>query len=331
MILSVRTPHTQGGTASLAPCVCHHRKEHTINTTLKRGLQMLGTVAILGTSACVVDPNFSGVGYGSYDGYDYDNSYTTTTRVIGNGSNFAMSTGFLVGNYYYYDDNYYPINYYTSGGTRYYRPMFDRPYRIHPDARYRNLNRNQLDQWRRHQSIRYDPSYRPHQWNNHNRDRWNNRDKDRWNNDRWGNRDQDRWGNNRPVITRPTPSTRPQGQVTRPIPSTRPQDQTTRPTPSTRPQVRSPLTGNVIRPTPQQPRPNVTPNRPQTQVTRPQAQQTRPSVPSVRPTIGNTTRPVVQNPRPRIDARSAATQNSRSQMQNQSRFGSMDNRRLRER
>ncbi|MBP6553899.1 MAG: hypothetical protein KA221_11270, partial [Vitreoscilla sp.] len=142
-----------------------------MNTTLKRGLQMLGTVAILGTSACVVDPNFSGVGYGSYDGYDYDNSYTTTTRVIGNGSNFAMSTGFLVGNYYYYDDNYYPINYYTSGGTRYYRPMFDRPYRIHPDARYRNLNRNQLDQWRRHQSIRYDPSYRPNQWNNHNRDR----------------------------------------------------------------------------------------------------------------------------------------------------------------
>ena len=302
-----------------------------MNTTLKRGLQMLGTVAILGTSACVVDPNFSGVGYGSYDGYDYDNSYTTTTRVIGNGSNFAMSTGFLVGNYYYYDDNYYPINYYTSGGTRYYRPMFDRPYRIHPDARYRNLNRNQLDQWRRHQSIRYDPSYRPNQWNNHNRDRWNNRDKDRWNNDRWGNRDQDRWGNNRPVITRPTPSTRPQGQVTRPIPSTRPQDQTTRPTPSTRPQVRPPLTGNVIRPTPQQPRPNVTPNRPQTQVTRPQAQQTRPSVPSVRPTIGNTTRPLVQNPRPRVDARSAATQNSRSQMQNQSRFGSMDNRRLRER
>ena len=61
---------------------------------------MLGTVAILGTSACVVDPYYSGVGYGSYDGYDYDNSYTSTTRVIGNGSNFALSTGFLVGNYY---------------------------------------------------------------------------------------------------------------------------------------------------------------------------------------------------------------------------------------
>ena len=303
-----------------------------MNTTLKRGLQMLGTVAILGTSACVVDPNFSGVGYGSYDGYDYDNSYTTTTRVIGNGSNFAMSTGFLVGNYYYYDDNYYPINYYTSGGTRYYRPMFDRPYRTHPDARYRNLNRNQLDQWRRHQSIRYDPSYRPNQWNNHNRDRWNNHNRDRWNNhnrDRWNNRDKDRWnndrwGNNRPVITRPTPSTRPQGQVTRPIPSTRPQDQTTRPTPSTRPQVRPPLTGNVIRPTPQQPRPNVTPNRPQTQVTRPQAQQTRPQVQNNRPMMQN--RPSMQRGDNRV-----LMQNSRTQMQNQSRFGSMDNRRLRER
>ena len=79
-----------------------------MNTTLKRGLQILGTVAILGTSACVVDPYYSGVGYGSYDGYDYDNSYTSTTRVIGNGSNFAFNTGFLVGNYYYYDDNYYP-------------------------------------------------------------------------------------------------------------------------------------------------------------------------------------------------------------------------------
>ena len=72
-----------------------------MNTTLKRGLQILGTIAILGTSACVVDPYSSGVGYGSYDGYDYDNSYTSTTRVIGNGSNFAFNTGFLVGNYYY--------------------------------------------------------------------------------------------------------------------------------------------------------------------------------------------------------------------------------------
>ena len=118
-----------------------------MNTTLKRGLQILGTVAILGTSACVVDPYYSGVDYGGYDAYNYDNSYTSTTRVIGNGSNFALSTGFLVGNYYYYDDYYYPINYYTSGGTRYYRPIFDRPYRVHPDARYRNLNRNQLEQW----------------------------------------------------------------------------------------------------------------------------------------------------------------------------------------
>ena len=115
-----------------------------MNTTLKRGLQILGTIAILGTSACVVDPYSSGVGYGSYDGYDYDNSYTSTTRVIGNGSNFAFNTGFLVGNYYYYDDKYCPVNYYTSGGTRYYRPVFDRPYHIHPDSRYRNLNRNQL-------------------------------------------------------------------------------------------------------------------------------------------------------------------------------------------
>ena len=164
-----------------------------MNTTLKRGLQILGTVAILGTSACVVDPYYSGVDYGGYDAYNYDNSYTSTTRVIGNGSNFALSTGFLVGNYYYYDDYYYPINYYTSGGTRYYRPIFDRPYRVHPDARYRNLNRNQLEQWRRHQSMRYDPSYRPSHWNNNNRDRWNNRDKDRWNNDR----DNNRWNNDR--------------------------------------------------------------------------------------------------------------------------------------
>ncbi len=291
-----------------------------MNTTLKRGLQILGTVAILGTSACVVDPYYSGVDYGGYDAYNYDNSYTSTTRVIGNGSNFALSTGFLVGNYYYYDDYYYPINYYTSGGTRYYRPIFDRPYRVHPDARYRNLNRNQLEQWRRHQSIRYDPSYRPSHWNNNNRDRWNNRDKDRWNNDRdnnrwnndrWGNRDKDRWGNNRPVITRPTPSTRPQ-------------DQTTRPTPSTRPQVRPPITGNVTRPTPQQPRPNVTPSRPQTQVTRPQVQQTRPQVQNNRPLMQN--RPVMQS----RDNRNLM-QNSRTQMQSQPRLGNMDNRRLRER
>ena len=105
-----------------------------MNTTLKRGLQILGTVAILGISACVVDPYYSGVDYGGYDAYNYDNSYTSTTRVIGNGSNFALSTGFLVGNYYYYDDYYYPINYYTSGGTRYYRPIFDRPYRVHPES-----------------------------------------------------------------------------------------------------------------------------------------------------------------------------------------------------
>ena len=303
-------------TKQRAPCVCYPWKEHTMNTTLKRGLQILGTVAILGTSACVVDPYYSGVDYGGYDAYNYDNSYTSTTRVIGNGSNFALSTGFLVGNYYYYDDYYYPINYYTSGGTRYYRPIFDRPYRVHPDARYRNLNRNQLDYWRHHQSTRFDPSYRPNQWHNNDRDRWNNRDKDRWNNDRWGN--------NRPIITRPTPSTRPQGQITRPTPSTRPQDQITRPTPSTRPQVRPPQAGNVIRPTPQQPRPNVTPSRPQTQVTRPQTQQTRPQLQNNRPIMQN--RPVMQN----RDNRNLM-QNSHTQIQNQSRFGSMDNRRLNER
>ena len=186
-----------------------------MNTSLKRGMQILGTVAILGTSACVVDPYYSGVDYGSYGGYDYDNSYTTSTRVIGNGSNFALSTGFLVGNYYYYDNYYYPVNYYTYGGSRYYRPIFDRPYRIHPDARYRNLNRNQLEQWRRHQAIRFDPNYRPDRWNNNrDRDRWqNDRDRDRWNNnrdkDRWQNdRDHDRWGNGRPNGTRPTESTR---------------------------------------------------------------------------------------------------------------------------
>ena len=68
-----------------------------MNTTLKRGLQILGTVAILGTSACVVDPYYSGVDYGGYDAYNYDNSYTSTTRVIGNGSNLLVRSGGIRG------------------------------------------------------------------------------------------------------------------------------------------------------------------------------------------------------------------------------------------
>ena len=273
-----------------------------MNTTLKRGLQILGTVAILGTSACVVDPYYSGVGYGSYDGYDYDNSYTSTTRVIGNGSNFAFNTGFLVGNYYYYDDNYYPVNYYTSGGTRYYRPVFDRPYHIHPDARYRNLNRNQLEQWRRHQSIRYDPSYRPNHWNNGNRDHWNNRDKDRWgnnrDNNRWNNgRDDNRWDNRRPIISQPSnPYNRPNQHWNRP-------------------QVQPPRDHNMTRPTPSIPttRPN----------TRPQVQPTRP--------VQNS-RPIMQS-RPNIQSNDTRSlmQNSRSQIQMQPRSGNMGNRRMHER
>ena len=303
-----------------------------MNTTLKRGLQILGTIAILGTSACVVDPYSSGVGYGSYDGYDYDNSYTSTTRVIGKGSNFAFNTGFLVGNYYYYDDTYYPVNYYTSGGTRYYRPVFDRPYHIHPDARYRNLNRNQLEQWRRNQSIRYDPSYRPNRWNNGNRDHWNNRDKDRWDNrdkDRWNNRDKDRWDNNRgnnrwnngrddkrwdnrrPIISQPSnPNNRPNQHWNRP-------------------QVQPPRDNNMTRPS-VRPTPSIPTTRPNTQVTRPTVVQPRPQVQPTRPVPNN--RPIMQN---RSSAQSNDTrslmQNSRSQMQMQPRFGDMGNRRMHER
>ena len=303
-----------------------------MNTTLKRGLQILGTVAILGTSACVVDPYYSGVGYGSYDGYDYDNSYTSTTRVIGNGSNFAFNTGFLVGNYYYYDDNYYPVNYYTSGGTRYYRPVFDRPYHIHPDSRYRNLNRNQLEQWRRNQSIRYDPSYRPNHWNNGNRDHWNNRDKDRWDNrdkDRWNNRDKDRWDNNRgnnrwnngrddkrwdnrrPIISQPSnPNNRPNQHWNRP-------------------QVQPPRDNNVIRPS-VRPTPSIPTTRPNTQVTRPAVVQPRPQVQPTRPVPNN--QPIMQN-RTNIQSNDTRSlmQNSRSQMQMQPRFGDMGNRRMHER
>ena len=306
--------------------MCHHWKEHTINTTLKRGLQILGTVAILGTSACVVDPYYSGVGYGSYDGYDYDNSYTSTTRVIGNGSNFAFNTGFLVGNYYYYDDNYYPVNYYTSGGTRYYRPVFDRPYHIHPDSRYRNLNRNQLEQWRRNQSIRYDPSYRPNHWNNGNRDHWNNRDKNRWDNrdkDRWNNRDKDRWdnrGNNRwnngrddkrwdnrrPIISQPSnPNNRPNQHWNRP-------------------QVQPPRDNNVTRPS-VRPTPSIPTTRPNTQVTRPTVAQPRPQVQPIRSVPNN--RPIMQN------RSSAQSNDTRSLMQMQPRLGNsnMGNRRMHER
>lgn len=303
-----------------------------MNTTLKRGLQILGTVAILGTSACVVDPYSSGVGYGSYDGYDYDNSYTSTTRVIGNGSNFAFNTGFLVGNYYYYDDNYYPVNYYTSGGTRYYRPVFDRPYHIHPDSRYRNLNRYQLEQWRRNQSIRYDPSYRPNHWNNGNRDHWNNRDKDRWDNrdkDRWNNRDKDRWDNNRgnnrwnngrddnrwdnrrPIISQPSnPNNRPNQQWNRP-------------------QVQPPRDNNMTRPS-VRPTPSIPTTRPNTQVTRPTVVQPRPQVQPTRPVPNN--RPIMKN-RSSVQSNDTRSlmQNSRSQMQMQPRFGDMGNRRMHER
>ena len=303
-----------------------------MNTTLKRGLQILGTIAILGTSACVVDPYSSGVGYGSYDGYDYDNSYTSTTRVIGNGSNFAFNTGFLVGNYYYYDDNYYPVTYYTSGGTRYYRPVFDRPYHIHPDSRYRNLNRNQLEQWRRNQSIRYDPSYRPNHWNNGNRDHWNNRDKNRWDNrdkDRWNNRDKDRWDNNRgnnrwnngrddkrwdnrrPIISQPSnPNNRPNQHWNRP-------------------QVQPPRDNNMTRPS-VRPTPSIPTTRPNTQVTRPTVVQPRPQVQPIRSVPNN--RPIMQN-RSSVQSNDTRSlmQNSRSQMQMQPRFGDMGNRRMHER
>ena len=305
-----------------------------MNTTLKRGLQILGTVAILGTSACVVDPYSSGVGYGSYDGYDYDNSYTSTTRVIGNGSNFAFNTGLLVGNYYYYDDNYYPVNYYTSGGTRYYRPVFDRPYHIHPDSRYRNLNRNQLEQWRRNQSIRYDPSYRPNHWNNGNRDHWNNRDKDRWDNrdkDRWNNRDKDRWDNNRgnnrwnngrddnrwdnrrPIISQPSnPNNRPNQHWNRP-------------------QVQPPRDNNMTRPS-VRPTPSIPATRPNTQITRPTGVQPRPQVQPIRSVPNN--RPIMQN-RSSVQSNDTRSlmQNSRSQMQMQPRLGNsnMGNRRMHER
>ena len=299
-----------------------------MNTTLKRGLQILGTVAILGTSACVVDPYYSGVGYGSYDGYDYDNSYTSTTRVIGNGSNFAFNTGFLVGNYYYYDDNYYPVNYYTSGGTRYYRPVFDRPYHIHPDARYRNLNRNQLEQWRRHQSIRYDPSYRPNHWNNRDKDRWdNNRDNNRWNN----GRDDNRWDNRRPIISQPSnPYNRPNQHWNRPQVQPPRDHNMTRPTPSipttrpnTRPQVQP--TRPSVRPTP-----SIPSTRPNTQVTRPTVVQPRPQVQPTRPVQNS--RPIMQS-RPNIQSNDTRSlmQNSRSQMQMQPRFGDMGNRRMHER
>lgn len=289
-----------------------------MNTTLKRGLQILGTIAILGTSACVVDPYSSGVGYGSYDGYDYDNSYTSTTRVIGNGSNFAFNTGFLVGNYYYYDDNYYPVNYYTSGGTRYYRPVFDRPYHIHPDSRYRNLNRNQLEQWRRNQSIRYDPSYRPNRWNNGNRDHWNNRDKNRWDNNRgnnrWNNgRDDKRWDNRRPIISQPSnPNNRPNQHWNRP-------------------QVQPPRDNNMTRPS-VRPTPSIPTTRPNTQVTRPTVVQPRPQVQPIRSVPNN--RPIMQN-RSSVQSNDTRSlmQNSRSQMQMQPRLGNsnMGNRRMHER
>ena len=299
-----------------------------MNTTLKRGLQILGTVAILGTSACVVDPYYSGVGYGSYDGYDYDNSYTSTTRVIGNGSNFAFNTGFLVGNYYYYDDNYYPVNYYTSGGTRYYRPVFDRPYHIHPDARYRNLNRNQLEQWRRHQSIRYDPSYRPNHWNNRDKDRWdNNRDNNRWNN----GRDDNRWDNRHPIISQPSnPYNRPNQHWNRPQVQPPRDHNMTRPTPSipttrpnTRPQVQP--TRPSVRPTP-----SIPSTRPNTQVTRPTVVQPRPQVQPTRPVQNS--RPIMQS-RPNIQSNDTRSlmQNSRSQIQMQPRSGNMGNRRMHER
>ena len=299
-----------------------------MNTTLKRGLQILGTIAILGTSACVVDPYYSGVGYGSYDGYDYDNSYTSTTRVIGNGSNFAFNTGFLVGNYYYYDDNYYPVNYYTSGGTRYYRPVFDRPYHIHPDARYRNLNRNQLEQWRRHQSIRYDPSYRPNHWNNRDKDRWdNNRDNNRWNN----GRDDNRWDNRRPIISQPSnPYNRPNQHWNRPQVQPPRDHNMTRPTPSipttrpnTRPQVQP--TRPSVRPTP-----SIPSTRPNTQVTRPTVVQPRPQVQPTRPVQNS--RPIMQS-RPNIQSNDTRSlmQNSRSQIQMQPRSGNMGNRRMHER
>ena len=299
-----------------------------MNTTLKRGLQILGTVAILGTSACVVDPYYSGVGYGSYDGYDYDNSYTSTTRVIGNGSNFAFNTGFLVGNYYYYDDNYYPVNYYTSGGTRYYRPVFDRPYHIHPDARYRNLNRNQLEQWRRHQSIRYDPSYRPNHWNNRDKDRWdNNRDNNRWNN----GRDDNRWDNRRPIISQPSnPYNHPNQHWNRPQVQPPRDHNMTRPTPSipttrpnTRPQVQP--TRPSVRPTP-----SIPSTRPNTQVTRPTVVQPRPQVQPTRPVQNS--RPIMQS-RPNIQSNDTRSlmQNSRSQIQMQPRSGNMGNRRMHER
>ena len=289
-----------------------------MNTTLKRGLQILGTIAILGTSACVVDPYSSGVGYGSYDGYDYDNSYTSTPRVIRNGSNFAFNPGFLVGNYYYYDDNYYPVNYYTSGGTRYYRPVFDRPYHIHPDSRYRNLNRNQLEQWRRNQSIRYDPSYRPNHWNNGNRDHWNNRDKNRWDNNRgnnrWNNgRDDKRWDNRRPIISQPSnPNNRPNQHWNRP-------------------QVQPPRDNNMTRPS-VRPTPSIPTTRPNTQVTRPTVVQPRPQVQPIRSVPNN--RPIMQN-RSSVQSNDTRSlmQNSRSQMQMQPRLdnSNMGNRRMHER
>lgn len=222
-----------------------------MNTPLKYTLQLLGMSAILGTSACVVDPYYSGVDYG-YDLYDSGSRYTSTTTVFGTGSNFAFNSGFLVGDYYYLNNRYYPVSYYQSGGNRYYRPIFDRPLNVHPDSRYRNLSRAQLEQWRRNQNVRFDPSFRP---NNNKQPQWQNRPQTQTNKphvvparpNQWqaqnpsNNRPNGQWQPNRPnwqqQQQRPQVQQRPQAQQRPQIqrPGQTPQQQT-RPQSQVRPQ-----------------------------------------------------------------------------------------------
>lgn len=270
-----------------------------MNLSFKRSLQVCAAIAALSTTACVIDPYYSGVDY-DYTGTTVHPINTVSTQTVYTNSAASFTSGFLIGNAYYWNDRYYPVNYYTNNNRRYYRPDFNRPAMYHPNARYRNLNASQMNHWKRNQASSFDPRYRPNL--NHsarpNQDRPNVRP-----------------DNNRPNVQQHTRPNRPA------IDQQRPQVN------QNRPQIQPPHS-------PQ--RPNVRPqnNRPNVQ---PPMQPNRPQVNQQRPQTNQHTRPAPQKFGPNLNAAQRQEimrqmqQNRQSQYQQNRQAREFQNRRMNER
>ena len=251
--------------------------------TLKTGWNVAVACAALSTTACVIDPYYSGSVYDDGTTVYPSNTIQTQTIYTGGVASNAISftTGFLIGNAYYWNDRYYPVSYHNG----HYRPDFNRPYPQHPDPRYRQLSPQQINHWRNHQPAKFDPQYRP-----------NIRPKPPVQN----NRPQIQQPNNRP----PQQHNRPTGPQTRPTPNVNQKPPV---------QVNRPNAPNVNnRPPQQQNRPTTIQNRPAPNMNqRPPVQMNRPPMqPNNRPNM-NPQRPAPQNSANPVRYRSASEQMNR--------------------